>query len=194
MTLKDFLNSIEIIESNILLLVCSIILLFGIIYLYINYLLLNRRLNQLIDYTSNVNTLGKIYSNSEFDSSIFKKLLFDSLKSLKKNINLITQPYFYSKNINQILRIYPDYILTMKFTKYTFDHPDTKTDAVHKILTEKYGPNYIKSPDISINVTTDFSKFRESSYDHSLLIDLTKAQVIYKKYMSTVNTILSKNM
>jgi len=190
--LTNFVNSLDITESNILLLVCLIILLLGVIYLYITYLLLNNKLNNLIDYSSSVTSLGKIYSNDEYDPILFKKLLFDSLSSLKANINIITEPYFYSKNIDEILSIYPDYIKTMILTKYTFDHPDTRNDAVHKALIDKYGPSYKTNPALNGEISTNITVFRESTYDHSLLTDLTRAQIIYKKNMSRIDFILSK--
>ena len=190
--LTTFVNSLEITESNVLLSVCLVILLLSTLYLFITYALLNKKLDDLRLYTSTVTNLGKIYSNSEYDPVLFEKILLDSLKSLRVNIDIITAPYFYSKNIDQILAIYPDYIKTMKFAKYVADHPDTRNDAIHKIMIKNYGPKYKTSPEIEIPVTLNISGFHSSTYKHSLLIDIARSQTIYKKNISRVNNILSK--
>lgn len=190
--LTNFVNSLEVTESNVLLSVCLVILLLSILYLFITYALLNKKLDDLKLYTSTVTDLGKIYSNSEYDPVLFEKLLMDSLASLRINVNIITAPYFYSKNIDQILAIYPDYIKTMKFAKYVADHPDTRNDAIHKIMIKKYGPKYKTSPEIEIPITLNITGFYSSTYKHSLLIDIARSQTIYKKNVSRTNNILSK--
>lgn len=189
---NNFVNSLEITESNMLLLVCLVILLLSTLYLFITYVLLNKKLDDLTLYTSTVTNLGKIYSNSEYDPVVFEKLLIDSLNSLRVNVNIITAPYFYSKNIDQIIAIYPDYIKTMKFAKYISDHPDTRNDAIHKIMIKNYGTKYKTSPEIEIPVTLNITNFQSSTYKHSLLIDISRSQTVYKNNVSRVNDLLSK--
>lgn len=190
--LTNFLNSLEITESNILLLVCLVILLLSTLYLFITYVLLNKKLDDLALYTFTVTNIGKVYSNSEYDPIVFEKLLLDSLNSLRKNVDIITASYFYSKNIDKILDIYPDYIKTMKFAKYVSDHPDTRNNAIHKILIKNYGPKYKTSPEIEIPVTLNITGFYSSTYKHSLLIDISRSQTVYKKNVSKVNLLLKE--
>lgn len=191
--LTNFVNSLEFAASNLLILICLIVLLVTSLYLFIIYVIANKKLNDLTNYALSVRSLGKVYSNAEYDPIIFQKLFFDSLDSLRGNINIITTPYFYSKKIDEILTIYPDYIKVMKFSKYVYDHPDTKNDAVHKILIEKYGKNYRTSPELEIVTTVTITGFRKSTYKHSLLIDISRAQTIYKLNMSRVNILLKNS-
>lgn len=188
--LNNFVSLIGDKQANILILICLIVLLSGCFYLLISYSMVNKKINDLTEYATSVRSLGKIYSNSEYDPVEFEKILLDSLESLRNNINIITIPYFYTKKIDDILKIYPDYIKIMKFAKYIYDHPDTKNDAIHKILLKKYGKNYKTSPQLEMDVSINLTEFQKSTSKHSILIDISRSQTIYKINISRVNELL----
>lgn len=187
----NWYNSLDKINNSLLLLVCTIILFFVLIYLIIIYYFINKKITDLNDYVLKVPKLGKLYNIDSYDPDIFEKLLMDALTELRKNVNTITVPYFYSKTIDEILQEFPTFTTVLKFSQYVDSHSDTRSDAVHKVLVKNYGSKYVNSPELTFEVTNKISEFKTSTYKHSILIDLSKAQYIYKKNKTKIDSILN---
>ena len=116
----------------------------------------------------------------------------DGLDELGKYVDVVAAPYFYSKSVEEILKVFPSYLVVLRFAKYVYEHDDTRNDAVHKTLVKTYGKKYKTSPKLSFEVTVDINKHRQSTYRHSILVDLTKAQYVYRKNKTKVNAMLTQ--
>lgn len=179
-------------EYYILIIVIYAILIITSLYLLIEYIRMNIKLNKLLTIVNNRNSLGYVYAENKYDPILFEQLLLSALSVLRNNINTITIPYFYTKTIEDIIKIIPLYINVIKFIKYINDHPDTQNDAIQIALQKNYGIRYTHSDKILIPVTISISQFHNYSHKHSILTDLTKAQHLYEKNIETINKILKQ--
>lgn len=179
-----------IFDNNLFITILYGILVIICIYLMIIYVKMNIKINTLNEYAK-INELGKVYTENDYDPILFEKILLDALSVLHDNINIITEPYFYTKSIEEIIKIIPSYITVMKFSKYVYDHPNIQKNIIHNILQKKYGKKYKHSDKLLIPITVHISKFYTSSHNHTILHDLTKSQYIYKQNISKINILIN---
>lgn len=188
----SWVQTMNAMENNILVAIALVVLLGVCVYLYVMYLQALAKADELNDHIMQVRKLGRVYSASHYDPIIFEKLLLDALDELGKYVDVVAAPYFYSKPLDEILKVFPSYLVVMRFAKYVHEHDDTRNDAIHKTLVKTYGKRYKTSPKLTYEVTVDINKHRKSTYRHSILVDLTKGQFVYRKNKTKVNAMLAQ--
>ena len=164
--------------SHIALMLIGLFLLGFIIYL----LLILKQLNFAFLQMRN-QTPSKMY-----DNKVVESLLIDAIRVLKSNINMVTQPFFYTKSVEDILRVLPEYKHVLMYVQY-MDQQNVPTDVFEKVMSKNYGERYTTSPELVQNVTVK-TAYSERTYQHSLLVDLSKAQVLYAKNKKKVDMLL----
>jgi hypothetical protein len=101
---------------------------------------------------------------------------------------MVTQPFFYTKSVEDILRVLPEYKHVLRYVQY-MDQQNVPTDVFEKVMSKNYGERYTTSPELVQNVTVK-TAYSERTYQHSLLVDLSKAQVLYAKNKKKVDMLL----
>lgn len=185
-------HNVDMLANNVTLIIAVGVLFIVIIYMFISYVLIGQKVNYLNDYVHNVNKLGKIYTKGSYDEEVLEKLVLDAVKELGSHVDVVSVPYFYAKPLDDIMKVFPTYGVVLKFARYIYEHDDTRSDAMHKILKKNYGNKYKTSKDIVFDVTVQISPYRKSTFKHSILVDLSRVQYVYRKNRTKANLILAK--
>ena len=189
---QDIFEAIDMFVFNISLTAMSVVLALVCVYLTYSYNNLKQKLFSLNDFATKARSLGRVYSSKPFDEVLFEKLVMEALQVLRENVKLVSAPYFYAGSLNDIIKAVPGYVKVMRFAKYVYDHPDTKNDAVHKVLVKAYGTKYKNSPQLVYEVSIQVNPNYTRTYKHSLLVDMSKSQYVYKKNFMKANNLLSQ--
>lgn len=189
---NNMFSAMDMFTFNVSLTAMIVVLFIVCGYLAYSYNLMKKQLNSLQDYATKARSLGRVYSAKPFDETLFEKLVMEALEVLRENVDKVSQPYFYAGTLDDIIHVIPGYVKVLRFAKYVYDHPDTKNDAVHKVLVKFYGPNYKRSPQLVYEVTVQINPTYNRSYKHSILVDMSKSQYVYKKNFIRANTLIAQ--
>lgn len=130
---------------------------------------------------------GKMYNTDTYE-----KLLQSAIRTLRTNINVVTQPGFYAKSVHEIICVLPEYKIVLHYAQYAVTN-NVPQDVFESVMKDKYGEDYAHSPELTTQVKVPHV-FYERSYEHSVLIDIKKAQLIYKDKKSDIDAILSASI
>lgn len=186
--LKQLISESDI-NYVIIFVILNIIGLF-VLYLLIVYLVINYGSNRIREFVLQSNKIGKYYTKEPADPAKLEELLLNALHVLHTNINVVADPYFYTKSIDEILSIFPSYTVVLVYAQYYVNHGDITELNINNLLTKNYGVKYAESPELLSEVTITILKTRTFTYKRSILIDLNKSINIYNKYKSKVDALL----
>jgi len=102
-----------------------------------------------------------------YNKATLQKLVDDAISQLKLNISFLSDPYFNIYTVQKILKIWPDYIVVLKYAKYVSDN-DIDDKVTRKLINNA-----------TVDVTIKVTEFRETSYKRELLYDLQHSVKLY---------------
>lgn len=186
--LKKLISEADI-NYVIIFVILNVIGLF-VLYLLIVYLVINYDINKIREFVLQSNTIGKYYTKEPADPAKLEELLLNALHALHTNVNIVSDPYFYTQSLDQILSIFPSYTVVLLYAQYYVNHGDITELNINNLLIKNYGPKYAESPEILSEVTITIMKTRTFTYKRSILIDLNKSINMYNKYKSKIDALL----
>lgn len=174
-------------ETDIVILLSLCILLVLCAYVFTRYTIILIKLKNI---QSQQEKLMKTRTDL-YNSATFELLLKETLHVLKKNAQAISQPYFYTNTVSDIIRLVPEYAVVFVFAKYIDMHDLVSSRATHALLVKWYGSDYPRSPELNVSVTINTSYHQRVTHMHYILIDIEKSITIYQNNRKAIDDIIS---